>query len=128
MKNYTILIAIVVGVIILMSVVYGLDIIKMSIATQDYAIFVDPIVDNQNLFVTGRVSIQNIGAKPLTNIHINFGDGDILDIGLIKPGAKIIVSPPPDNSMQFVMITADNDIFVNKAYRTPPKMVGMMGS
>ncbi|MCE9617822.1 MAG: hypothetical protein K8Q88_05625 [Nitrosarchaeum sp.] len=128
MKNYTILIAIVVGVIILMSVVYGLDIIKMSISVQDYAIFVDPIVDNQNLFVTGRVSIQNIGAKPLTNVHINFGDGDILDIGLIKPGDKIIVSPPPDNSMQFVMITADNDIFVNKAYRTPPKMVGMMGS
>ena len=116
------------GVIILMSVVFGSDILKMSVAVQDYAIFVDPIIDNQNLFVTGRVSIQNIGAKPLTNIHINFGDGDILDIGLIKSGDKIIVSPPPDNSMQFVMITADNDIFVNKAYRTPLKMVGMMGS
>ncbi len=128
MNNYTILIVIAISVIILMSVVYGLDVIKMSISVQDHAIFVDPIVDNQNLFVTGRVSIQNIGAKPLTNIHINFGDGDILDIALIKPGDKIIVSPPSDNSMQFVMITADNDIFVNKAYRTPPKMVGMMGS
>ncbi len=128
MKTYTILIAIVVCVIILMSVIYGLDVLKMSVSVQEYAIFVDPIIDNQNLFVTGRVSIQNIGAKPLTNVHINFGDGDILDITTIKPGDKIIVSPPPDNSMQFVMITADNDIFVNKAYRTPPKMVGMMGS
>lgn len=128
MKNYTILIIIAVGVIILMSVVYGLDVIKMSVSTQDYAIFVDPIVDNQNLFVTGRVSIQNIGTKSLTNIHINFGDGDVLDIASLKSGDKIIVSPPPDNSMQFVMITADNDIFVNKVYRTPPKMVGMMGS
>ncbi len=128
MNRYVILIAIIVGVIILMGIVYGLDVLKMSVAVQDYAIFVDPIIDNQNLFVTGRVIIQNIGAKPLTNIHINFGDGDILDIALIKPGDKIIVSPPPDNSMQFIMITADNDIFVNKAYRTPPKMVGMMGS
>ncbi len=128
MNNYTILIAIAVGVITLMSIVFGLDILKMSISVQDYDIFVDPIVDNQNLFVTGRVSIQNIGAKPLTNVHINFGDGDILDIASIKPGDKILVSPPPDNSMQFVMITADNDIFVNKAYRTPPKMIGMMGS
>lgn len=128
MNNYTILIAIAVGVITLMSIVFGLDILKMSISVQDYDIFVDPIVDNQNLFITGRVSIQNIGAKPLTNVHINFGDGDILDIASIKPGDKILVSPPPDNSMQFVMITADNDIFVNKAYRTPPKMIGMMGS
>ena len=128
MNNYTILIVIAVSVIALMSIVYGLDILKMSMSVQDYDIFVDPIIDNQNLFVTGRVSIQNIGAKPLTNVHINFGDGDILDITLIKSGDKIIVSPPPDNSMQFVMITADNDIFVNKAYRTPLKMVGMMGS
>ena len=128
MNNYTILIVIAVSVIALMSIVYGLDILKMSMSVQDYDIFVDPIIDNQNLFVTGRVSIQNIGAKPLTNVHINFGDGDILDIALIKSGDKIIVSPPPDNSMQFVMITADNDIFVNKAYRTPLKMVGMMGS
>jgi len=27
-----------------------------------------------------------------------------------------------------VMVYADNDIFVNKAYREMPKMVGMMGS
>jgi hypothetical protein len=30
--------------------------------------------------------------------------------------------------MEFVMISADNDIFVSKAYRELPKMVGMMGS
>jgi hypothetical protein len=30
--------------------------------------------------------------------------------------------------MEFVMINADHDIFVNKAYREMPKMVGMMGS
>ena len=30
--------------------------------------------------------------------------------------------------MEFVMVTADNDIFVSKGYRQMPKMVGMMGS
>jgi hypothetical protein len=128
MKKYTILIAMITSVTVLLGVVYGFDILKMSISTQNYDIFVDPIIDKQNLFITGRISIQNIGAKPLTNIHINFGDGDTLDIGMMKSGEKIIVSPPSDNSMEFVMITADNGIFVNKAYRTPPKMVGMMGS
>jgi hypothetical protein len=127
-KNYTILIVIGVIVIMMMGIVFGFDILKMTVSIQDYDIFVDPIIDKQSLFVIGRVTIQNTGAKPLTNIHINFGDGDTLDIGMIKPGDKILVSPPSDNSMQFVMINADNDIFVSKAYRELPKMVGMMGS
>jgi len=46
----------------------------------------------------------------------------------MKTGQKIIVSPPPENSMQFVMVSADNDVFVSKSYREMPKMVGMMGS
>ena len=90
--------------------------------------FVDPILDKQSLFVMGRVTIQNTGSQPLTNIHINFGDGDTLDISTLKTGQKIIVSPPPENSMEFVMINADNGVFVSKAYREMPKMVGMMGS
>ncbi len=128
MKKYTILIiALVVGIGI-MATSFGSDFIKMSVPTQDYDIFVDPIIDRQNLFDIGRVTIQNTGSKPLTNIHINFGDGDTLDLKILEPGDKILLSPPSENSMEFVMISADNDIFVSKAYRTPPKMVGMMGS
>jgi hypothetical protein len=127
-KSYFILIAIIVGVIGIMATVFGLDIMKLSVSTQEYGLFVDPIIDKQNLFVTGRITIQNIGSKSLTNIHVNFGEGDVLDIKTLKPGQKIILSPPPDNSIQFVIINADNDIFVSKAYRELPKMVGMMGS
>ena len=112
----------------IMAVVFGSDIVKMSVPTQDYDIFVDPIIDKQNLFDIGRVTIQNTGSKPLTNIHINFGDGDIMDLKILESGDKILLSPPSENSMEFVMISADNDVFVSKAYRTPPKMVGMMGS
>jgi len=128
MKSYFILIAIIVGVIGIMAIIFGSDIMKLSVSTQDYDLFVDPIIDKQNLFVTGRITIQNTGSKSLTNIHVNFGEGDVLDIKALKPGQKIILSPPPDNPMQFVMINADNDIFVSKAYRELPKMVGMMGS
>ena len=121
------IIAMVAGIGI-MAVVFGSDVIKMSVPTQDYDIFVDPIIDKQNLFDIGRVTIQNTGSRPLTNIHINFGDGDTLDLKILEPGDKILLSPPSENSMEFVMISADNDVFVSKAYRTPPKMVGMMGS
>ena len=116
------------GAIGIMVMIFGGDIFKLSVSTQEYDIFVDPILDKQSLFVMGRVTIQNIGSESLTNVHVNFGNGDTLDLGTIKAGDKIIVSPPPDNPMEFVMISADNDVFVNKAYREMPKMVGMMGS
>ena len=128
MKQYTIIIAAGVAAIVIAAVVFSGDILKLSIPTQEYDIFVDPILDKQSLFVMGRVTIQNIGSQPLTNIHVNFGAGDTIDLKTLKAGQKIILSPPPDNPMEFVMISADNDIFVSKAYRELPKMVGMMGS
>lgn len=128
MKPYTIILGIGVMTIIIMAVIFGMDILKLSISVQEYDIFVDPILDKQNMFVMGRVTIQNTGSQSLTNIHVNFGEGDTLDLGTLKSGQKVIVSPPPENPMEFVMVSADNDIFVNKAYREMPKMVGMMGS
>jgi len=127
-KQYTAIICAGIGVIIIMTVIFGMDILKLSVSTQDYDIFVDPILDKQSLFVMGRITIQNTGSQPLTNVHVNFGAGDTLELETIDVGEKIIISPPSDNPMEFVMITADNDVFVNKAYREMPKMVGMMGS
>ena len=128
MNQYSIILLVGIITIAIMGIIFGMDILKLSVSTQEYDIFVDPILDKQSLFVMGRVTIQNTGSQPLTNVHVNFGDGDTLDLETIKIGQKIIVSPPPENSMKFVMITADNDVFVSKAYREMPKMVGMMGS
>lgn len=128
MNQYAVLIGIGIGVIAVMAAIFGADIIKLSVATQDYDIFVDPILDKQSLFTMGRVTIHNTGHEHLTNVRINFGAGDVLELGTLKAGKSIIVSPPPENPMEFVMVSADNDVFVSKAYRELPKMVGMMGS
>ena len=128
MNQYNVILGVGISAITIMAVIFGADILKLSVSTQDHDVFVDPVLDKQSLFVMGRVSIQNTGHQPLTNIHVNFGAGDTLDLGTLKVGQKIIVSPPPNNPMEFVMISADNNIFVNKAYREMPKMVGMMGS
>jgi len=127
-NQYTIILTVGVGGIAVMAVIFGADILKLSISTQEYDIFVDPILDKQSLFVMGRVTIQNTGSQPLTHVHVNFGAGDTLELGTLHVGQKIIVSPPSENPMEYVMISADNDIFVSKAYREMPKMVGMMGS
>ncbi len=117
-----------VGLIVILGIVVGLSISKGVISSEEYAIFVDPFKDEQDLFVMARVTIQNVGNEPLTNVRANFGGGDIQELGTLTPGQKIIISPPPDNAMEFVMVTADEGIFVSKAYRTPIKMPGMMGS
>ena len=128
MQQYTVIIGIGISVIATMAIIFGMDVAKLSVSTQDYDIFVDPLLDKQNLFVVGRVTIQNIGHLPLTNVQINFGDGDTQRIGTLDVGKKIIVSPPPGNSMNVVIVSADNGVIVSKNYREMPKMVGMMGS
>jgi len=117
-----------VGVIAVLGLVVGLSISKGAIASNEYEIFVDPFKDEQDLFVMARVTIQNTGNNPLTNVKANFGGGDIQELGTLKPGQKIIISPPAENDMEFVIVTADEGIFVSKSYRTPVKMPGMMGS
>ncbi len=128
MKKYSVLISAGIGIIVIIGAIIALDISKVAIATQDYDIFVDPLIDEQNLFVMARVTVQNTGSQPLTNVKINFGGGDILELGTLDAGEKILVSPPQENEMKFVQVSADPDIFVSKIYRTPPKLVGMMGS
>ena len=128
MAAYKFLIIGVIAVIVAVGAILAFYLTKGTIATQDYEVDLDPFKDPQNLFVTARVMVQNIGAKPLTNVVVNFGDGDVLALGTMTPGQKIILSPPQDNSLVQVKLTADNGISVTKPYRIPPKMPGMMGS
>ena len=99
-----------------------------STVTSDNSILVDPTKEKQSLFVIARVMIQNTGNQPLTNITIDYGDGDKDFISILKPGKTMILSPPDGNSLQFVRVTADGNVNVYKAYREPIAMPGMMGS
>ena len=128
MNTYTIIVCVAAGGIAAMAAIFGMDILKLSVATEKYSVFIDPIIDKQSLFVVGRVTIQNTGSEPLTNVRVNFGDGDTQDLSVLKPGQKIILTPPEKNSMSLVTVSADNGIYETKTYRELPKMVGMMGS
>lgn len=121
---------IIIGIVAIAGIggVIALSLSKGTFSSQDYEIDVDPFKDPQNLFVTARVMVQNIGAKPLTNVVINYGDGHVLNLGTLTPGQKVILSPPSENSLHQVKVTADNGISVTKPYRIPPKIPGMMGS
>jgi hypothetical protein len=99
-----------------------------STTYDNYSILVDPTKEQQSLFIIARVLIQNTSSESLTNLAIDYGEGDKDFIGTLKPGQTIILSPPDGNPLQYVTVTADNDIYVFKAYREPVAMPGMMGS
>jgi hypothetical protein len=114
---------VVIGLILLFSV--------FAIATPNYGLDVDPIKDNQNLFSTARVAVTNTGKLPLTNIIVNYGGSGthaIEKLVSLSPGEKVLLSPPDNSMLQSVTVTADHGLSVTKAYRTPLKIPGMMGS
>ena len=100
----------------------------VSTTTSEHSILVDPTKEKQSLFLLARVTIQNTGNQPITNITVDYGDGDNDFIPILKSGQTLILSPPGGNSLQFVRIIADGNIDVYKAYREPVAMPGMMGS
>ena len=99
-----------------------------NFSQETYSISVDPTKEKQTLFIMARVSIQNTGSGALTNVQINYGEGDKDYLGTLKPGQSIIVSPPQGNSLQYVIVSAEPDIYVSKVYREPSGMPGMMGA
>ena len=115
--------AVVIGIIIAIFTLF-----PTTTVSGEYGIMVDPTKEKQSLFIMARVTVENTGSIPLTNVEVNYGDGDIDYLGTLKPGQSIILSPPQGNSLQYVIVKADGDVYVSKAYREPIAMPGMMGS
>ena len=115
--------AVVAGIVIAVFVLF-----QTSTISGEYGIMVDPTKEKQSLFIMARVTVENTGTLPLTNVEVNYGEGDIDYLGTLKPGQSVILSPPQGNSLQYVIVKADGDIYVSKAYREPIAMPGMMGS
>ena len=67
-------------------VVFILFFTPTGISQEEYSLSVDPTKEKQSLFIMARVSLENTGAKPLTNVELNFGDGDKFFLGTLKPG------------------------------------------
>ena len=95
---------------------------------EEYSLSVDPTKEKQSLFIMARVSLENTGSKPLTNVELNFGEGDKIYLGTLKPGQFEIISPPQGNSLQYGIVTSNEGVYVSKVYREPIAMPGMMGS
>ena len=100
-------------------IVFVLFFTPTVISQDEYSLSVDPTKEKQSLFIMARVSLENTGTKPLTNVELNFGDGDKIYLGTLKPGQSEIISPPQGNSLQYVIVTSSEGVYVSKVYREP---------
>jgi len=116
LERYKFYYVIPIAFIVIALVIAGVPILKLFVGVPDYDLSVDARINTQYPILVGEVLIQNTGSQPITNIKVDFGEGDVLDLGTLKDKHKIILTPPPDNSMESVTVSADNNIFVKVSY------------
>lgn len=100
-----------------------------ALPTKDHDLSVDAIKDEQSLFTNARVVVKNVGRMPLTNVLVDYGDGNKEPvIPVIQPGETLNFSPPEGAQIDHVTVTAEPGIRIVQSYRTPIKLPGMIGS
>jgi hypothetical protein len=98
-----------------------------TIPTENYSLDVDPMKDEQSLFVNSRVVLTNTGKMPLTNLRVDYGS-TTESLSRLDPGQKVSLSPPSGSNLNTVVVSTSEGINVTKDYRKPIKLPGMIGS
>lgn len=97
------------------------------IPTENYSLDVDPMKDEQSLFINARVVLTNNGKLPLTNLLVDYGSATEA-VSRLGPGQKVSLSPPSGSNLDKVVVSTDEGVNVTKEYRKPIKLPGMIGS
>ncbi|MGA8107534.1 MAG: hypothetical protein WB815_12865, partial [Nitrososphaeraceae archaeon] len=97
------------------------------IPTENYSLDVDPMKDEQSLFVNARVVLTNTGKMPLTNLRVDYGS-TTESVSRLDPGQKVSLSPPSGSNLNTVVVSTSEGVNVTKDYRKPIKLPGMIGS
>lgn len=121
------LVLIVLVVVVSVVVIYN---VMISVPFKQYSLEVDALKDPQSLVVNSRVVLKNNGKQALNDIYIVYDNNRNLTENLlrIEPGQTIILSPPQGALLNSVSVFTGEGIGVDKAFRSPIKMPGMIGS
>jgi hypothetical protein len=121
------LILIMLIVVVLVVVLYN---VMISIPFKDYSLEVDALKDPESLLVNSRVVLKNTGKMALNDIYIVYDNNKNLTENLlrIEPGQTVILSPPQGALLNSVSVFTGEGISIDKAFRSPIKLPGMIGS
>jgi hypothetical protein len=98
-----------------------------TIPTENYSLDVDPMKDEQSLFINARVVLTNTGKFPLTNLLVDYGS-TTESVSRLDPGQKVSLSPPSGSNLDKVIVSTNEGLNMTKEYRKPLKLPGMIGS
>lgn len=87
----------------------------------DYRVKVDAI-KIQDVVQISNVRITNTGKLVLTDLKVNFGEGDVQSFARLESGKTIWVSPKA-SSLTTVTVTTSEGITLVKYFREPVSMV-----
>ncbi|MEM2856653.1 MAG: hypothetical protein QW416_06095 [Candidatus Nitrosocaldaceae archaeon] len=87
---------------------------------------VDAFKDQADVVGFYRVMLKNNANHDISNIIVDFGNHNVT-IPKLHPNESIIISPKDTIISNYVTIKADPDIFIQKEFRTAPRMPGMIG-
>ncbi len=121
------LILIVLVMVVSVVVIYN---VLISVPFKEYSLEVDALKDPESLLVNSRVVLKNNGKQALNDIYIVYDNNKNLTENLLRidPGQTIILSPPQGALLNNVSVFTGEGISVDKAFRSPIKMPGMIGS
>jgi hypothetical protein len=120
------LVIMVAGLGLVSAIMIGLFLFSI-IPTENYSLDVDPMKDEQSLFINARVVLTNNGKLPLTNLLVDYGSATEA-VSRLDPGQKVSLSPPSGSNLNKVVVSTDEGVNVTKEYRKPIKLPGMIGS
>lgn len=82
-------------------------------STSQYSLYVDARTESGDGISESHVTILNSGSTSLTNVNVDYG-GYTDKIPILKPGDRVILSPPASSKM--VTVTDDQGVTVTKPF------------
>lgn len=101
------------------------------VSGKDYAIDIQAVKDEQDLFNSARVTVSNVGKLPLTNVIVNYGSwngtnyNNIEKIAQLLPGERVWLSPPLTVPFKSVTVTTAQGLIVTKQYTSTFQIPGI---
>ena len=87
---------------------------------------VDAFRDQADVVGFYRVMLKNNSDEDITNIVVDFGDHNV-KVPKLAARQSIIISPTEEITSNYVVVRADPDIYIEKEFRSAPRMPGMIG-